>query len=65
MPAEHNILDVTVELPLVSIVISNYNYGNYIAEAIKSCFAQNYPNIEVIVVDDVSTDNSIAVAKKR
>ena len=52
-----------IELPLVSIIISNYNYERYITESIASCFAQEYPNIEVIVVDDVSTDNSIAAAE--
>ena len=54
----------TPGLPLVSVVISNYNYESYIAAAIKFCFAQKYPNIEVVVVDDVSTDNSIAVAER-
>ncbi|MBD2072866.1 glycosyltransferase [Phormidium sp. FACHB-592] len=43
---------------LVSILINNYNYGNFIAEAIDSALNQNYPEIEVIVVDDGSTDNS-------
>ena len=52
-----------VKLPLVSVIISNYNYEEYISDSIASCFAQNYPSIEVIVVDDVSTDDSIASAK--
>jgi glycosyltransferase involved in cell wall biosynthesis len=45
-------------LPLVSIVIDNYNYGRFLGEAIDSALAQRYPNVEVIVVDDGSTDNS-------
>lgn len=49
----------------VSIVISNYNYSHFVAEAIDSALAQTYPNIEVIVVDDGSTDNSRQVIKSR
>lgn len=44
--------------PLVSIIIDNYNYGQFIAEAIDSALNQTYPNTEVIVVDDGSTDKS-------
>lgn len=44
--------------PLVSILINNYNYGHFLAEAIDSALNQTYPSIEVIVVDDGSTDNS-------
>jgi glycosyltransferase involved in cell wall biosynthesis len=41
----------------VSVVITNYNYGEYVSEAIESCRAQTEPP-EIIVVDDGSTDNS-------
>jgi len=44
--------------PLVSILIVNYNYGRFIATAIDSALSQSYPNIEIVVVDDGSTDNS-------
>ena len=44
--------------PLVSILINNYNYGRFLPEAIESAISQSYGNIEVIVVDDGSTDNS-------
>ena len=44
--------------PLISIVIPTYNRGRYICNAIESCFTQTYRNIEVIVVDDGSTDDT-------
>jgi hypothetical protein len=46
------------ELPLASIVISSYNYARFLADAIESALGQTYPNTEVIVVDDGSTDHS-------
>ena len=48
--------------PLVSIIITNYNYSKYISRAIRSCLNQSISsNIEVIVIDDCSTDNSVMV----
>lgn len=44
--------------PLVSIVITNYNYGSFLRESIESAVCQSYPRKEVIVVDDGSTDQS-------
>jgi glycosyltransferase involved in cell wall biosynthesis len=43
---------------LLSVIINNYNYGPYLSEAIKSALNQTYKPLEVIVVDDGSTDNS-------
>lgn len=43
---------------LVTIAINNYNYGNFLSQAIDSALNQTYPNTEIIVVDDGSTDNS-------
>jgi glycosyltransferase involved in cell wall biosynthesis len=45
-------------LPLVSVILDNYNYGRFLQTAIESVFQQTYPNFELIVVDDGSTDNS-------
>lgn len=43
---------------LVSIIITNYNYGCFLPNAIESALHQHYPSVEVIVVDDGSTDQS-------
>ncbi len=44
--------------PLVSIIINNYNYARFLGAAIDSALGQTYPHVEVIVVDDGSTDAS-------
>ena len=48
-------------LPLVSIIVVNYNYGRYLEEAVDSIFAQTYSAIECIIVDNASTDETPAV----
>lgn len=47
--------------PLASIVVNNYNYDRFLAVSIDSALNQRYPNTEIVVVDDGSTDNSRAI----
>ncbi len=47
--------------PVVSVVIPSYNHGHLIGRALESVFAQTYRSLEVIVVDNHSTDNTDAV----
>src|ERR1700761_45000 len=53
-----------MDQPLVSIIIPIYNSARHLDEAIRSAITQTWPNKEIILVDDGSTDNSLAIAKK-
>ena len=53
------------ERPLVSIIILNYNAGDLLLNCVESIFKTNYNNFEVIVVDNVSTDNSHKKCKEK
>lgn len=48
----------------IGIIIPNYNYAHTIKKCLNSILNQTYKNYEIIFVDDVSTDNSIEIAKK-
>src|SRR4051794_14443583 len=49
---------------LASVVIDNYNYAAFVGRAIESALAQTWPHVEVVVVDDGSTDDSPAVIER-
>jgi glycosyltransferase involved in cell wall biosynthesis len=49
------------QLPLISFIVINYNYGRFLRQCVESIFAQTYPIVECIVVDNKSTDDSLKV----
>lgn len=53
--------DLGFRLPLVSVIIVNYNYGHFLDQAVDSVFQQTYPNVECIIVDNASTDETPTV----
>ena len=50
--------------PAISILMANFNKGEFIQQAIESVLGQTYKNWELVIVDDASTDNSVEVIKK-
>ncbi len=54
----------TDQSPLVSIIMCTYNGEKYLDEQMESLVSQTYKNIEIIVVDDVSTDGTVALVEK-
>lgn len=56
--------NVREDIPLVSIVAICYNQSKYVIETLDSIIAQTYSNIQLIIIDDCSTDNSIEIINK-
>ena len=52
------------KLPLVTVYITNHNYGKYIKQSINSVLNQTYENFELIIIDDGSSDNSQSIIEK-
>ena len=50
--------------PIISVMMPTYNNAKYIVQAMESIYAQNYDSIEIIVVDDGSTDNTKEILKQ-
>lgn len=53
----------TPELPLVTFALFTYNQEKYIREAVIGALSQNYPNLEIIISDDCSSDSTFEIAK--
>ena len=53
-----------LEQPLVSIIVITYNSSKYVLETLESAKAQTYQNIELIVSDDCSTDNTVEICRE-
>ena len=52
------------EAPLVTVYITNFNYGSYIKDAIESVLSQSFKDIELIIIDDGSSDNSKEIIER-
>lgn len=54
----------SIKLPMISVVVPVYNVAEYLDECINSILAQTYPNIEIVLVDDGSTDDCPAICDR-
>lgn len=55
---------ISTKWPKISVILGNYNYGVWLERAVCSVLDQHYPNLELLVIDDGSTDHSVEILKK-
>lgn len=55
---EMNSVPAPDDRPVISVIITSYNYAHYLAESVSSVLSQDVPSLELIVVDNASTDNT-------
>jgi glycosyltransferase involved in cell wall biosynthesis len=55
--------NIVIEKPLVSVVVPVYNAGPYLREAVESVLSQSYDNLDIILIDDGSTDECVATIR--
>jgi len=53
-----------MQYPLVTVTIPSYNHSRYILSALNSVLQEDYPNKEIVIIDDGSTDNSAAIIQQ-
>jgi glycosyltransferase involved in cell wall biosynthesis len=56
--------NITISPPLVSVVMCSYNGEKFLQPQIDSILAQTYPNIELVIVDDASSDNTVSILEE-
>ena len=50
-------------IPLVSVAMATYNGADYLKEQISSILGQSYPNLEIIITDDASSDETLTILR--
>ena len=63
-PSKKDLYAMQKDRPRISVVIPSFNQGKFIEKTIRSVLLQNYPNLELILIDGGSTDQSISIIRK-